>query len=137
MYGGQYSGLVLFSPDTGTGHWALPEDHGTTHICVVDQYGNAASMTSTINTYFGSKVVSPSTGILFNNQMDDFSIPNAANYFGLYPSRSNYVEPLKRPLSSMTPSFMIDKTSGRAVFIGKTIFFAVLKPSCLNFNVIS
>lgn len=87
--------------------YALSEDHGTSHISVIDAAGNALSMTSTINTYFGSKVVSPSTGLLFNNQMDDFSIPGASNYFGLAPSPYNYPAPGKKPLSSMSPSILL------------------------------
>ena len=141
LYGGEYSGLVLFGPDdevktdpTYTTEkfkttpnvnnelhrkslWSMPIDHGTTHLSVIDKYGNAVGITSTINTYFGSKVISPSTGILFNNEMDDFSIPNSTNYFGLHPSESNYVKPYKRPLSSMSPSILLDE-SGRVQLIG-------------------
>lgn len=84
------------------------KDSGTTHLSVVDRWGNAVALTSTVNTYFGSKVVSPSTGILFNNQMDDFSIPGASNYFGLAPSPYNYPAPFKRPLSSMSPSIVLE-----------------------------
>jgi gamma-glutamyltranspeptidase/glutathione hydrolase/leukotriene-C4 hydrolase len=94
------------------------EDHGTTHLSVVDSKGNAVALTSTINTYFGSKVVSPSTGIIFNNQMDDFSIPNSANYFGLHPSPVNYPEPGKRPLSSMSPSLVLDSSGSKVRLIG-------------------
>lgn len=59
-----------------------------------------------MNTYFGSKVISPSTGILFNNQMDDFSIPGTSNFFGLAPSPYNYPAAGKKPLSSMSPSLV-------------------------------
>ena len=60
------------------------------------RWGNAVAITSTVNTYFGSKVVSPSTGIVFNNQMDDFSSPASPNFFGLAPNVNNYPE--VRPL---------------------------------------
>jgi gamma-glutamyltranspeptidase len=96
-YGGRYN--INYLPK---------EDHGTSHLCVLDSQGNGVALTSTINTYFGSKVISPTTGILFNNQMDDFAIPGAANYFGLAPSPYNYPEPFKKPLSSMSPSIVLD-----------------------------
>jgi gamma-glutamyltranspeptidase/glutathione hydrolase/leukotriene-C4 hydrolase len=102
-YGGRYN-LSYISP----------KDSGTTHLSVVDSSGNAVALTSTINTYFGSKVVSPSTGILFNNQMDDFSIPGASNYFNLAPSPFNYPAPYKRPLSSMSPSIILDDLAPRS-----------------------
>ena len=90
--------------------WNAVEDHGTTHISVLDASGNAVAMTSTINTLFGSKVVSPSTGILLNNQMDDFSVPGEANHYGLEPSAANFIAPRKKPLSSMSPTIVLDKT---------------------------
>eukprot|EP01035_Chromulina_nebulosa_P020104 gene20104-26102_t len=97
--------------------YAIREDSGTSHTSVIDRWGNAVSMTSTINTYFGSKVIGATTGILYNNEMDDFSIPGSPNYFGLSPSPSNYPEPFKRPLSSMSPSFLFDK-NGQLRLIG-------------------
>lgn len=87
---------------------SLGTDHGTSHISIIDRHGNAVSMTTTVNTYFGSKIVSSSTGILLNDQMDDFSIPNSSNYFGLAPSKLNFPLPFKRPLSSMSPTIILD-----------------------------
>jgi len=80
-----------------------PVDHGTSHICVVDGERMAVSVTTTINTGFGSKIISPSTGLLLNNQMDDFSTPNQTNVYGIAPSPANFIRPGKRPLSSMSP----------------------------------
>jgi gamma-glutamyltranspeptidase/glutathione hydrolase len=63
----------------------------------------AITLTSTVNTAFGSKVIVPETGIVMNNEMNDFSIPNSSNAFGYIPSPANYVAPGKRPQSSITP----------------------------------
>lgn len=86
------------------------EDHGTSHFSVVDKDGNAVAMTSSVNTYFGSQVISASTGIIVNNQMDDFANPGSPNFFGLHPSEANYIKPGKIPLSSMSPT-MVFRTS--------------------------
>jgi gamma-glutamyltranspeptidase len=86
------------------------EDHGTSHFSVVDKDGNAVAMTSSVNTYFGSQVISASTGIIVNNQMDDFANPGNPNFFGLRPSEANYIKPGKKPLSSMSPT-MVFRTS--------------------------
>ncbi|KAI3647375.1 hypothetical protein MP228_007596 [Amoeboaphelidium protococcarum] len=83
------------------------ESPGTTHISVVDnESGTAVSMTSTINLSFGSKLMCPQTGIILNNEMDDFSLPNKTNAFGLRPSKNNFIHPGKRPLSSSVPTFV-------------------------------
>ncbi|KAJ8044888.1 Glutathione hydrolase 1 proenzyme [Holothuria leucospilota] len=84
------------------------EDSGTAHISIVDADGNACAATSTINVYFGSRVRGSRTGIIFNNDMDDFSQPAAANHYGVPPSQSNFIEPRKRPMSSMTPTICVD-----------------------------
>ena len=79
----------------------------TTHYSIVDKLGNLVSTTTTLNTAFGSGVVIKDTGILLNNEMDDFSAaPNQPNYFGLLGAYANRIEPFKRPLSSMTPTIV-------------------------------
>lgn len=80
----------------------------TTHIAAADSEGNWVGITATINTPFGSKVVVPGTGILLNNEMDDFSArPGVPNYAGLVGAESNAIAPLKRPLSSMSPTIVM------------------------------
>jgi gamma-glutamyltranspeptidase/glutathione hydrolase len=83
-------------------------DH-TTHVCAVDSLGNAVSLTATINTYFGSGITCPRTGIVLNNEMDDFVLqPGVPNSFGLVGSPRNAVRPGARPLSSMTPVIALE-----------------------------
>ena len=80
----------------------------TTHFCVADAEGNWVSCTATINTAFGSKVVIPGTGILMNNQMDDFAVaPGVPNHFKLVGGEANAIAPGKRPLSSMSPTLVL------------------------------
>jgi gamma-glutamyltranspeptidase/glutathione hydrolase/leukotriene-C4 hydrolase len=87
-------------------HFDIKEDHGTTHISVIDQWGSAISITSTVNLLFGSQVMDESTGIIMNDEMDDFATPGISDAFGLAPSPFNYPEPGKRPLSSTSPLIM-------------------------------
>jgi len=80
------------------------ESHDTTHYSVVDAHGNVASVTYTLNLNFGSGIVATGTGVLLNNEMDDFSArPGVPNAFGLIGGEANAIAPGKRPLSSMTP----------------------------------
>ncbi|KAJ7287545.1 gamma-glutamyltranspeptidase [Mycena rebaudengoi] len=81
-------------------------DHGTSHTSVLDKNGMAVSLTSTVNHIFGSQVLDPETGMIFNNEMDDFSTPGTPNGFGLWPSPFNYPEAGKRPLSSTAPTII-------------------------------
>jgi gamma-glutamyltranspeptidase/glutathione hydrolase len=85
------------------------DDSGTTHLSVADAAGNAVAVTETINTPFGSGITVPGTGIILNNEMDDFSIaPDTPNAYGLVDTRgANAIEPGKRPLSSMTPTLLL------------------------------
>ncbi|PNT69944.1 glutathione hydrolase 3 isoform X2 [Brachypodium distachyon] len=88
--------------------WSQLDDHGTSHLCVVDGDRNAVAMTTTVNYYFGAKVLSPSTGIVLNNEMDDFSVPsNHPTPDHLPPAPANFIAPGKRPLSSMTPAIIL------------------------------
>ncbi len=85
----------------------LFEKH-TTHWSVADAEGNWVACTATINTSYGSKVVIPGTGVVLNNEMDDFSVqPGVANHFGLIGAEANAVAPGKRPLSSMSPTIVL------------------------------
>ncbi|ARN74613.1 gamma-glutamyltransferase [Oceanicoccus sagamiensis] len=80
----------------------------TTHISTADKWGNWVAITTTLNTSFGSKVVIPGTGVLLNNQMDDFSSqPGVPNAFGLVGNEANSIQPGKRPLSSMSPTLVM------------------------------
>ncbi len=84
------------------------ESDQTTHYSVVDAAGNAVAVTYTLNTNFGSGIVAQGTGILLNNEMDDFSAkPGVANVYGLIGGEANAIQPGKRPLSSMTPTLVL------------------------------
>lgn len=84
------------------------EKSQTTHYSIVDREGNAVSVTYTLNGYFGAKVIADDTGIFLNNEMDDFSLGSKVeNEFSLIQGKNNEIQPLKRPLSSMTPTILL------------------------------
>ena len=90
------------------GKLAPYESNQTTHFSVVDKEGNAVAVTYTLNTTFGTGIVAGDSGILLNNQMDDFSAkPGVPNVYGLVGGDANAVEPKKRPLSSMSPTIVV------------------------------
>jgi len=104
----------------------IPESKETTHFSVVDKWGNAASITTTLNGGYGSKVFVQGAGFLLNNEMDDFSIkPGVPNMYGLIGGEANAIQPEKRMLSSMTPTivekdgrlFMVVGTPGGSTII--------------------
>lgn len=83
----------------------------TTHLTTADRDGNVVAITQTVNTSFGCKMIVPGTGVILNNEMDDFSIaPGVRNAFGLVGSAANAVAPGKRPLSSMSPTIVMDES---------------------------
>jgi gamma-glutamyltranspeptidase/glutathione hydrolase len=91
----------------------------TTHIAAADAQGTWVAITATVNTGFGSKVIVPGTGVVLNNEMDDFSIqPGVPNAFGLVGAENNCVEPGKRPLSSMSPTIVLDERGEPSVTVG-------------------
>ncbi|MDL9998695.1 gamma-glutamyltransferase [Variovorax sp. J22P240] len=92
------------------------EGSNTTHYSIVDQWGNAVSVTYTLNDWFGAKVTAAKTGVLLNNEMDDFtSKVGVPNMYGLVQGEANAIAPGKRPLSSMSPTIMTK--DGKPVFV--------------------
>jgi len=106
------------------------EGSNTTHYSITDQWGNAVSVTYTLNDWFGAKVTADKTGVLLNNEMDDFtSKVGVPNLYGLVQGEANKIEPGKRPLSSMSPTIV--SKDGKPVFVvgtpgGSRIITAVL-----------
>ena len=91
----------------------------TTHMTAADREGNWVAITATVNTAFGSKVIVPGTGVVLNNEMDDFSIhPGTPNAFGLLGAENNSVAPGKRPLSSMSPTIILDSNHEPVLTVG-------------------
>ena len=113
----------------------------TTHIAAADSEGYWVAITATVNTTFGSKVIVPSTGVVLNNEMDDFSIqPGVPNAFGLVGAENNAIEPGKRPLSSMSPTIILDRRGQPIMTVGAAggpkiitqVVLAIIR--CLDFG---
>ncbi len=117
--GGVGPGAEAFR-EGGDAHGATPtapprrEGRHTTHVSIVDGDGGAVSLTTTLNTWFGSKVVAEGTGVLLNNEMDDFTArPGVPNHFGLVQGEANTVAPGRRMLSAMTPTMVLNEGGAR------------------------
>ena len=120
----------------------MAEHEQTTHFSVVDKFGNAASITTTLNGSYGSKVVVAGSGFLLNNEMDDFSVkPGFPNMYGLIGGKANAISPEKRMLSSMTPTivekdgelYMVVGTPGGSTII-TSVFQTILNVVEFNMN---
>ncbi len=118
--------LTLISMNTATpsseiahGTWEEKESMETTHYSVMDQNGNVAGITTTLNLSYGNKKVVDGAGFLLNNEMDDFSSkPGVGNAFGLIGFDANAIQPFKRPLSSMTPTIVLNSNNEAILTVG-------------------
>eukprot|EP00058_Branchiostoma_floridae_P026467 XP_002611958.1 hypothetical protein BRAFLDRAFT_91842 [Branchiostoma floridae] len=111
--------------DTMTHDWQyydpvyhLPKDGGTTHVSVLGPGNDAVSVSSTINRYFGAKFRSASTGIILNNQMRDFNFPGMSIPYYIPPSPAQFIQPGKRPMSSMAPLIVLNSTGDVRLVLG-------------------
>ena len=119
------------SKDISHGNIEITESDETTHYSIVDQFGNAVSVTTTLNGGYGSKLYSSELGFFLNNEMDDFSSkPGVPNMFGLLGAKANEIAPEKRMLSSMTPT-IVEKNRALWMVVGtpggSTIITSVLQ----------
>jgi gamma-glutamyltranspeptidase/glutathione hydrolase len=102
----------------------------TTHYSIADKFGNAISVTYTLNDWFGARVTAKGTGVLLNNEMDDFtSKAGVPNLYGLVQGEANRIEPGKRPLSSMTPTIVL-RDGKPWMIVGTPAAAASSPPSC-------
>lgn len=94
-------------------HYYTTPGYGTSHVSAADAAsGLAVTLTSTVNLLFGARRIDPRTGVVLNNEMNDFSIPGVRNAFGFEPSPANFIRPHKRPLSSSSP-VLVEDAQGR------------------------
>jgi gamma-glutamyltranspeptidase/glutathione hydrolase len=107
------------SAELWPGAEAYSKERHTTHVSIVAPDGGAVSLTTTLNTWYGSKVVAKGTGVLLNNEMDDFTArPGVPNHFGLVQGEANVVAPGKRMLSAMTPTLVLDSQDRLSLVLG-------------------
>ena len=125
------------------GDISFKESTETTHYSIVDRFGNAVSVTTTLNGNYGSKLFPPSLGFFLNNEMDDFSIKSGTpNMYGLIGGKINAIEPEKRMLSSMTPT-IVEKNNKLYLVLGSpggptiitSVLQSILNISEFNFNI--
>jgi len=107
------------SSEVRAGSVAIHEGHNTTNYSVIDAAGNVVDVTYTLNNTFGSGFVAGDTGVLLNDEMDDFTTKvGIANMFGLVQGAANAIAPGKRPLSSMTPTVVLDSSGSVVLVVG-------------------
>lgn len=120
--------------------YGISESHETTHYSVVDKMGNAVSVTYTINSSYGNKIVADGLGFLLNNEIDDFALSlDAVNQFGLTGSKANLIKSGKRMLSSMTPTIVLKNDKPYIILGspgGSTIITSVIQvvSNIINYN---
>jgi len=107
------------SDDIFHGDLSFYESEETTHFSIVDKFGNAVSLTTTLNSSFGNGITVDNAGFILNNEMDDFSSkPGVPNMYGLVGNEANAIEPGKRMLSSMTPTILENKDGNLFMVLG-------------------
>ncbi|KAI3404661.2 hypothetical protein KGF56_002557 [Candida oxycetoniae] len=138
-----YSDSTTFSWHHYKPKYEMVEPQGTSHFSIVDENDNSVSMTTTVNLLFGSMVYDKSTGIILNNEMDDFSQPNISNAFNLTPSIYNFIYPGKRPLSSSAPTIIVHNNRTDFVIgaaggsrITNTVLQAIVRIYYKSFNLL-
>nr|WP_245965582.1 gamma-glutamyltransferase [Pseudorhodoferax soli] len=116
---------AVIAPDKAADSRALKpgvaphEGSNTTHYSITDKWGNAVSVTYTLNDWFGAKVTAAGTGVLLNNEMDDFTVKvGVPNLYGLVQGEANAIAPGKRPLSSMSPTIVTGKDGQPLMVVG-------------------
>ena len=123
--------IASLSNNVSAGNMEDSESRETTHYSIVDKWGNAVSVTTTINLSYGNCIIVEGAGFFLNNEMDDFSAkPGSPNVYGLIGNEANSIEPNKRPLSSMTPTIVLKGQSPYMVIGspgGSTIITTVLQ----------